>query len=217
MIVLLGPPGSGKGTQGDIISEKYGIPKISTGDMLRSAVEKGTSLGNEAKEKMDRGELVDDEIVLAMLKERISETDCENGYVLDGFPRNIVQAEKLAALVGDIPMTIIDILLADDVVIQRLTSRRICNACDKIYNLAERKPKQNGRCDNCQGELIQRKDDNPEIIRERLRIYHEEIEPLIVFYKNQSVYHHVNGEKDIQKVFANVKNILNRNIDGKEH
>lgn len=212
MVVLLGPPGSGKGTQGDIISEKYGLPKISTGDMLRAAVEKGTALGKEAKEKMDRGELVDDEIVLTMLKERIDDPDCKNGFILDGFPRNIVQAQKLEDLVGEVPMIVIELLLKEDAVVQRLASRRICVGCDEIYNLTERQFEVNGKCDKCSGELIQRRDDNPDVIKERLLIYHQETEPLVGFYKSRGFYHHVNGENDIDRVFQDVKTILNREL-----
>jgi adenylate kinase len=205
--ILLGAPGSGKGTQGDMITKKYGFPRISTGDLLREEVAAGTALGDVAKAAIDRGELVKDELVLEMVDRRIHQDDCRNGYVLDGFPRNIPQAQKLEALDRTKEM-VIEIFLEDTVVIQRLSSRRICSSCGMIYNLLVKLPEQTGVCDACGGTLIQRDDDKPEVIEERLKVYHGLTEPLADYYRAKGVFQRIKGDDAIQSVFEGICRIL---------
>ncbi|MFC2165513.1 adenylate kinase [Acidobacteriota bacterium] len=206
-IVLLGAPGSGKGTQGDMIAKKYGFPRISTGDLLREEVAAGTPLGDIAKTTMDRGELVKDEFVLEMVDKRIYQDDCRDGYVLDGFPRNIQQAQKLERL-DRAQEVVIEIFLEDDIVTQRLSSRRICPSCSTIYNLLVKVPEQSGICDACGGTLIQRDDDRPEVIDERLNVYHDQTEPLVDYYRTKGVFHRVNGDNTVQSVFDGICRVL---------
>lgn len=212
-IILLGPPGSGKGTQGDLIAQKYGFPKISTGDLLREAVREGTSLGKKAEATMNRGDLVSDELVLQMVAERITKEDCQKGYVLDGFPRNLEQAHMLESLGSRPSEIILDFRVNEERLIERLSSRRICTRCGHIYNLLVKAPDQPGLCDACQGELIQRKDDNPGIIRERLKVYREETEPLVAHYQKKNNYHKIDGDKDIESVFQEVQAVLTEELE----
>ncbi len=214
-IVLLGAPGSGKGTQGDMITKKYGFPRISTGDLLREEVAAGTPLGDIAKRAMERGELVKDELVLEMVEKRIQQDDCQDGYVLDGFPRNIPQAQKLEAL-DRTSEVIIEIFLEDDIVVKRLSSRRICSICGTIYNLLVKVPKQTGVCDACSGMLIQRDDDKPEVIEERMKVYHGQTEPLVEYYRTKGVFHRVNGDDTIQSVFEGICRVLDSALPGAE-
>ncbi len=209
-IILLGPPGCGKGTQGDLIQEKYGFPKISTGDLLREAVQKGTSLGKKAEVFMNQGKLVSDEIVIGMIKERITEKDCRGGYVLDGFPRNIPQAQALEEMDEDSLEIVIDIQLKEQDLIERLAARRICSDCGAIYNLLVKKGAREGVCGECGGPLVQREDDKPAVIRERLRVYHEETEKLIGYYKEKRVYTKVDGSGEIEGVFRRICELLER-------
>lgn len=211
-IVLLGPPGCGKGTQGDILEKKYQFPKISTGDLLRNEVQKGTLLGKKAQAKMNKGELVSDDIVVEMIKKRIFTPDCKSGYIMDGFPRNIVQAHMMEEIDGTGQEVVIDIHLKEEVLIKRLLARRICSSCGAIFNLKGNSPKEEGRCDMCGSRLIQRKDDNPEVIKERLKIYREQTEPLIDYYKKKSVYFRVNGEGEVETVSKNICSILEREL-----
>lgn len=211
-IILLGPPGSGKGTQGDLIERKYGFPKISTGDLLREAVRQGTRLGKKAEVFMNQGQLVRDDIVVAMIKERINEADCKTGYVLDGFPRNIAQAQALEEIDRNSPEIVIDIRLDEEGLIARLQARRVCSRCQDIYNFQVRKPKRDGLCDDCGGSLIQREDDKPEVIRERLRVYHEKTEKLIDYYSRKNVYNTVDGQGEIEAVFERICAILDREL-----
>jgi adenylate kinase len=211
-IVLLGPPGSGKGTQGNLIEDKYGFPKISSGDLLREAVRQGTQLGKKAEVFMNRGELVSDQIVLAMIEERINKPDCGNGYVLDGFPRNIAQAQALEEIDRRSSEIVLDIQLDEEDLIARLQARRICSRCQAIYNLQLRPPKSEGICDVCGGELIQREDDKPEVIRERLRVYRQETEKLIDYYKKGNVYNRVDGRGGIEAVFGRISAVLERKL-----
>jgi adenylate kinase len=206
-IVLLGAPGSGKGTQGELLLNKYGFPRISTGDLLREAVAAETHLGREAKAVMDRGELVKDLLVVSMVEDRIKKPDCERGYILDGFPRNIFQAEKLEELDARQEVAI-EIDLADDIVIERLSSRRVCSGCGAIYNLSDKKPRRDGVCDVCGSTLIQRDDDRLEVIADRLKVYHEKTEPLKDYYREKRVFHRVDGKGTIDSVFENVCRIL---------
>lgn len=214
-IVLLGSPGSGKGTQGDMITKKYGFPRISTGDLLREEVAAETAVGDMAKKAMGRGELVIDEIVLEMVDKRIHQEDCRDGYVLDGFPRNIFQAQKLEAL-DRAREVAIEIFLEDDVVIKRLSARRICASCGSIYNLLIKVPEQKDVCDSCRGTLIQRDDDKPEVIKERLNVYHSQTEPLVDYYRKKGVFHRINGDDAIEDVFTGICRVLDRGLSETE-
>ena len=211
-VILLGPPGSGKGTQGDLVGKKYGYPKISTGDILRLEVQEGTPLGKEAKAAMDRGELVSDDIVVEMVKKRILRPDYRKGYVLDGFPRNVSQAQKLEEMEGDRAEIVMDISLTEKALISRLSARRVCFRCGAVYNLSARHPKKDGSCDVCQSKLIQRQDDRPGVIKERLRVYHRQTEPLLGYYKEKKVYHRIDGEGKIEAIFDEISSILDRDI-----
>jgi adenylate kinase len=207
-IILLGPPGSGKGTQGDLIEERYGFPKISTGDLLRQAVREGTSLGQQAEASMNRGELVNDDVVIAMIKKRIFKEDCRKGYILDGFPRNIPQARKLEELETDPSELVLDIRLSEKSLVDRLAARRVCSRCQEIYNLMVRPPEQDGMCDSCGGELIQRDDDRPDVIQERLKVYREQTETLVEYYRKKNIYHPINGDQKIEDVFRDISSVL---------
>lgn len=212
-IILLGAPGSGKGTQGDLLTEAYGFPKISTGDLLRDAVARGTPLGMEAKAIMERGDLVADDLVVKMVKERIGGPDCKAGYILDGFPRTMNQARMLESLGDDHREVVIEIYLPDQVVIDRLNSRRICSSCGSIYNLQGDTPRSGDICDVCSGKLIPRDDDTPEVIRDRLKVYHEQTEPLVDYYKARSNFFRVDGEGAIEEIFTRIREVLDRLID----
>ncbi len=214
-IVLLGAPGSGKGTQGDMITKKYGFPRISTGDLLREEVAAGTPLGDLAKTAMERGELVKDDLVLEMVDKRIRQDDCQDGYVLDGFPRNIPQAQKLEAL-DQARKVVIEIFLEDKIVVKRLSARRICSNCGTIYNLLVKVPEQTGVCDACGGTFIQRGDDTPEVIEERLNVYHGQTEPLVDYYRTKGVFHRVSGDDAIQSVFEGICCVIDGALSGTE-
>ena len=184
-MIFLGPPGSGKGTYASRIGPKIGIPHISTGQMFRDNIKNKTEIGMKAKEYMDKGDLVPDDVTLEMLRQRIGQDDAKKGFILDGFPRTIPQAEALDKITGmDV---VINLVVPDEVVIARLSSRRQCRKCSKIYNVLFLKPKQEGICDECGGELYQRDDDKPETIKERLRVYREKTEPLIEYYKKKGI------------------------------
>ncbi len=212
-IILLGPPGAGKGTQAKMISEKYGIPQIATGDILREAVAKGTELGKKAKEYMDRGELVPDEIVIGIVKERLKQPDCENGFILDGFPRTLAQAEALDKMLEELGKkldAVINIDVPEEEIVKRIVNRRTCKNCGAVYHLIFNPPKVEGKCDKCGGELYQRDDDKEETVRERLRVYRERTEPLIEYYKNKGLLYNVDGTKDIEGVFKQIDEILSK-------
>ena len=211
-VILLGPPGGGKGTQGELIEKKYGFPKISTGDLLRREVQEKTPLGEMARAKMNQGELVSDDIVIEMIKQRIFQPDYKRGYILDGFPRNISQAQRLEEIEEKRPEIVIDIYLSDQVLIQRLSARRICSGCGAIYNLLARNPKKEGACDVCGSGLIQREDDTPDVIKERLKVYHEQTEVLIDYYSRKKVYFRIDGEGKIETISTNIYSILDREI-----
>jgi len=212
-IILLGGPGAGKGTQAKLIVEKYGIPQISTGDMLREAVKQGTELGKKAKEYMDKGELVPDEIVIGIVKERLKQPDCEKGFILDGFPRTIAQAEALDKMLEELGKKIdavINIHVPEEEIIKRIVNRRTCKKCGAIYHLIYSPPKEPNKCDKCGGELYQRDDDKEETVRERLRVYREQTEPLIEYYKKKGILYNVDGTKDINGVFEEIRSILDK-------
>ncbi|TCT21097.1 adenylate kinase [Melghiribacillus thermohalophilus] len=206
-LILMGLPGAGKGTQADKIVEKYNIPHISTGDMFRSAIKEGTELGKKAKSFMDKGELVPDEVTIGIVKERLSKPDCENGFLLDGFPRTIAQAEALDSLLHELG-TKIDYVLHIDVpeekLVDRLTGRRICPTCGATYHVEFNPPKVDGKCDHDGSDLIQRDDDKPETVKNRLEVNIKQTEPLLDFYRQKGDLIAVNGDQDIDKVFNDI-------------
>lgn len=195
-LVFLGPPGAGKGTQADYVCSKLAIPHISTGDMLRAAMAKGTPTGLKAKAVIEAGQLVSDDIIIEMVKERLNEADCANGYLLDGFPRTVNQAEVLREIAN--PDKVVDVEVADEKLLARITGRRVCKECKATYHIS----KLNGatKCPACGGELIQRTDDNPETIKKRLDAYHQQTEPLIDFYKGEGTLVTVNGDDALENV-----------------
>ena len=212
-LVFLGPPGAGKGTQAKRVAVQYDVPHLSTGDMLREHVAQGTDLGRKAKPIMESGALVPDEIVLGMVEERISRPDCERGFIFDGFPRTIAQAEALNRILEKQDFgepAVIYFRVADDVLIRRLTGRRTCKVGGEIYNVYDNPPKIEGRCDNDGGELIQRPDDRPEVIRERLAAYEKQTMPLVGYYKAQGVLEPVDAAADILDVAKSLSGILSR-------
>ncbi|MEJ2182532.1 MAG: adenylate kinase [Nitrospirota bacterium] len=203
-LVLLGAPGAGKGTQAKKLIEKYGIPQISTGDLLRKAVADGTSLGKEAKAYMDKGELVPDSVVLGMVKERLDQPDAREGFILDGFPRNTAQAKALDEMLGGMGMPLdgaisVDVPSGD--LMKRLTGRRTCKQCGQMYNVYFNPPRKEGVCDNCGGELFQRDDDREETIRKRLEVYEAQTAPLAEYYKDKGILKSVDGTGSIEEIF----------------
>ena len=196
-LILLGAPGAGKGTQAEVISEKLGIPQISTGNILREAVKNGTECGLKAKSFMESGALVPDEVVIGILKDRIAEDDCKNGYILDGFPRTVPQAEALEAMGINIDK-VISIEVADETIQGRLSGRRVCDKCGASYHIEFNPPKVEGKCDKCDGNAVQRKDDAPETVIERLRTYHEQTAPLAAFYEERGKLVKVEGQDEVK-------------------
>ncbi|SDP60843.1 adenylate kinase [Halobacillus sp. SY10] len=206
-LILMGLPGAGKGTQAEKIVEKYDIPHISTGDMFRLAIKEGTALGKEAKSYMDKGELVPDEVTIGIVRERLSKPDCQKGFLLDGFPRTIAQAEALENLLTDMEESL-DYVLHIDVpkeqLIERLTGRRICPTCGATYHVVFNPPKENGKCDHDGSELIQREDDQPDTVRKRLEVNVEQSQPLLDFYQEKGYLVSFEGDKDINEVFQDI-------------
>ena len=201
--VLLGAPGSGKGTQGVVLSQKYTIPQISTGDLLRAAVASGSDLGKQAKSAMDAGALVSDDIVIGLIRERLAQNDANNGYILDGFPRNIAQAEALDIMLAELNQPLQSVVLLDiefEQLLQRLTGRRTCKDCGAIYNIYLSPAKNDGHCDRCNGELLHRADDNESTISNRLTVYQEQTEPLIAYYTQQGKLHSIEGAGDVDDI-----------------
>ena len=202
-IILLGPPGSGKGTQAKEIIEKHRIPQISTGDLLREAVKNQTELGKKAKEYMDAGKLVPDEVVVGMVKERLQKDDCKNGFILDGFPRTVPQAESLDQTLADVGKKIdkvVSIEVPDSEVVERLSGRRTCENCGTMYHVKFNPPKQDGVCDKCGGKLYQRDDDNESTIKNRLQVYHDQTAPLKDYYSKKGLVKEIEGVGDISKI-----------------
>ena len=210
-IIMLGAPGAGKGTQAKKIAAKYGIPHISTGDIFRANIKEGTELGKKAKTYMDQGLLVPDELVVDLVVDRLSQADCKKGYVLDGFPRTIPQAESLdAALakIGEKMEYAIDVDVPDENIINRMGGRRACVGCGATYHVEFNPAKVEGICDVCGEKLILRDDDKPETVQKRLRVYHEQTQPLIEYYTNQGILKTVDGTVDMEDVFAAIVSIL---------
>lgn len=211
-IILFGPPGSGKGTQGELVERKYGLPRISTGDLLRQAVADKTPLGLKAEAMMNGGKLVSDDIVENLIRERTAEPDCSKGYLLDGFPRNIAQARSLEAMDPKRPEIVIEIDVDLDILVKRLESRRICVGCGAVYNNKLQPSKNEERCDSCGSPLHQRKDDQPEVIRERMRVYGEQTEKLREYYLAKKVYTRVDGTGTVEEVFSRISRYLDREL-----
>lgn len=210
-IIMLGAPGAGKGTQAKMIADKYGVPHISTGDIFRANIKNGTELGMEAKKYMDQGLLVPDELTVKILLDRVAKDDCEKGYVLDGFPRTIPQAEVLEEALDNIGDKIdfaIDVDVPDENIVRRMSGRRACSSCGATYHIEHVPPKTEGICDRCGKELVLRDDDKAETVKNRLNVYHEQTQPLIEFYEKKGVLKSVDGTVDMQDVFAAIVSIL---------
>lgn len=210
-LILLGAPGAGKGTQAVLLEEKFNIPHISTGDIFRSNIKNNTALGKKAKEYIDKGALVPDDVTVEIVKDRISQEDCKKGFILDGFPRTIPQAEYLdnamAEMGADIDY-VIDISVTDDVIVRRLSGRRVCKSCGATYHVKSNPPSKEGICDNCGGEVVQRDDDKEETILKRLKTYHDQTEPLIEYYKRKGKLVTVTGMDTIEKTTEELYNAL---------
>lgn len=212
-IVMLGVPGAGKGTQAKKIAAKYNVPHISTGDIFRANIKEGTELGNKAKSYMDQGLLVPDELTLELVMDRFAKDDCRNGYVLDGFPRTIPQAEALYNALkakGEKMDYAINVAVPDEKIIDRMSGRRACVACGGTFHVVYNPTKVEGICDLCGGKLILRDDDKPETVQKRLNVYHEQTQPLIDYYKNEGILMEVDGTQDVEDVFNDIVKILNK-------
>lgn len=210
-IILLGPPGAGKGTQAKDISEKYRIPHISTGDIFRKNIKEKTPLGIKAKEFIDRGELVPDDVTVSIVEDRIKEEDCKRGFLLDGFPRTVNQAEALAKVLQSLGRKldyVINIEAGRDLIIERLTGRRVCSSCGQSYHVKLNPPRVEGICDACGGRLIQRDDDTIITVENRLSVYIRQTAPLIEYYKNSGLLYTVNGEQGIEETFNDICSII---------
>lgn len=206
-LILLGAPGAGKGTQAEIISEKYNIPTISTGNIIRAALKNGTEMGLKAKSYIDAGNLVPDEVVIGIIKERLAEDDCKNGFILDGFPRTIPQAEALDKMGFEIDRAL-SIEVDDAEIIKRMSGRRVCGKCGASYHTEFKKPEKEGICNVCGGELVIRKDDEPETVMNRLKVYHEQTEPLKDYYKSCGKLITVEGQDKVEDTTALVLKAL---------
>ena len=202
-LILFGPPGAGKGTQASLMSAKLGIPTVSTGNMIREAISKGTQAGLEAKTYVDKGQLVPDAAVIRMLKDRISREDCSKGYILDGFPRTIAQAKALCEICDSIVKAIF-LEVDDETIEKRLVNRRVCPKCGETYHTINNPSKSGSVCDKCKTKLIQRKDDEPETVRERLRVYHEQTKPLKEYYKKKNMLIEVSGSGSLEDTTAQI-------------
>ena len=210
-IIMLGAPGAGKGTQAQMICDKYNIPHISTGDLFRSNIKNGTELGKKAKEYMDKGQLVPDELTVELLLDRVAKDDCKDGYVLDGFPRTIPQADVLDKELTKLSDKIdyaINVEVPDENIVRRMSGRRACLKCGATYHIEHIPPKQEGICDRCGSELVQRDDDKPETVQNRLSVYHEQTQPLITYYNGKNILKTVDGTKDMNDVFEDIVKIL---------
>ncbi len=210
-IIMLGAPGAGKGTQADLLTKKYDIPHISTGDIFRANIKNGTELGKKAKGYMDQGLLVPDTLVVDLVIDRIHQDDCSKGYILDGFPRTIPQAEALdtaLASENDSIDAAIDVEVPDESIVKRMSGRRACLKCGATYHVVYNAPKTEGKCDNCGSDLVQRDDDKPETVLNRLSVYHKETQPLIDYYDKKGLVRMIDGTKDLNEVFQNIEESL---------
>ena len=210
-IIMLGAPGAGKGTQAKMIAEKYSIPHVSTGDIFRANIKDQTELGMEAKKYMDQGLLVPDELTVKILLDRVAQDDCKNGYVLDGFPRTIPQAEVLDKAVSELNESIdfaINVDVKDENIVKRMSGRRACLKCGATYHIEHIPPKKEGICDKCGSELVLRDDDKPETVQKRLNVYHEQTQPLIDYYNKKGILKEVDGSQDMKDVFSAIVAIL---------
>ncbi len=207
-LILLGAPGSGKGTLGEMISRAAGFPRVSTGDLLRKAVREGTPTGRKAEAIMKAGELVDDAIVTELVRERIAAPDCLGGYILDGYPRTAAQARSIEAIDPVRPELVIDLVVGEESVVERLSGRRVCSACGAVFHATRKPPKSAGVCDVCGGELTQRPDDAPATVRERLRVYRAATSPLEDYYRARGTYRAVDGEGYAEEVFTRIAALL---------
>ena len=210
-LILLGPPGAGKGTQAKRLIERYGIPQISTGDILRAAVREGTELGKKAKQYMDAGQLVPDEVVIGIIRERLKEADCAKGFILDGFPRTVPQAEALKSVLAELGQAldhVVSIEVPDEDLVERLTGRRTCRKCGAMYHVKFTPPKQEGVCDKCGGELYQRDDDKEETIRARLKVYHDQTAPLVEFYNEEGLLRRIDGVGSVDEIYGRILGVL---------
>jgi len=210
-IILLGPPGAGKGTQAAGIVEKYNIPHISTGDIFRKNIKEGTDLGKKAKEYMDQGLLVPDELTVGLVTDRITQADCKNGFMLDGFPRNVAQAEHLDVFLNQENIAldkVVNIEVDKSILVGRAVGRRICKSCGATYHVKFNPPKVEGVCDVCQGELYQRADDTEETVSKRIQVYLDETKPLIDYYTSKGIIANINGQQSIDEVFKDIVSAL---------
>jgi adenylate kinase len=210
-LVLLGPPGAGKGTQAARLEAAYDLPHISTGDIFRKAIKEETELGTKAQEYMDQGKLVPDKVTNGIVKERLAESDCESGFILDGFPRTVNQAEALNQIIDKLDYTLdaaINIKVSDEEVVDRLSGRRICSDCGATYHIDFNSPQQEGICDQCGGQLYQRDDDTPATIKERLEVYYDQTKEVVDYYKKQDLVLTIDGEADLDEVFTSIKDGL---------
>ena len=210
-IILLGPPGAGNGTQAAGIVEKYNIPHISTGDIFRKNIKEGTELGKKAKGFIDQGLLVPDELTVGLVTDRISQPDCKNGFMLDGFPRNVAQAQHLDKYLKEVGISldkVVNIEVDKDILVGRAVGRRICKSCGATYHVEFNPPKVDGVCDVCGGELYQRADDNEETVSKRIQVYLDETKPLVNYYSQEGIIANINGQQSIDKVFADIVNAL---------
>ena len=213
-IILMGPPGAGKGTQAEKLVELYQIPHISTGDMFRKAQKDGTELGLKAKSYMEQGQLVPDEVTVGIVKERLAEDDCKNGFLLDGFPRTVQQADALDGILKELGMAldrVINIEVDKGLLVDRLTGRRVCRACGATFHVINKAPKVEGVCDKCGGELCQRNDDKVETVSNRLDVYAAQTAPLIEYYQSKDIMSSVDGSKSMEDVLANIRSVLGSN------
>ena len=210
-IIMLGAPGAGKGTQAKMLADKYKIPHVSTGDIFGANIKNGTELGTKAKVYMDQGMLVPDELTCDLVVDRIKQDDCKDGYILDGFPRTIPQAEcldkALDALNDKIDFAV-NVEVPDENIIRRMSGRRACLSCGRTYHIVYNPPKEEGICDECKKELVLRDDDKPETVEKRLKVYHEQTQPLIDYYRNKGVLAEVDGTRDMQEVFTAITDVL---------
>ncbi len=214
-LILLGPPGAGKGTQAELLVKRFGVPHISTGDIFRAAVKEGTPLGVEAKRYMDSGQLVPDEVVVGIVKERLLKADCQNGFLLDGFPRTVPQANALDSFLienGRQITAVINIEVDFDILLKRLTGRRVCRNCAYVYHIESKPSKKPDVCDHCGGEVYQRADDTPETVSKRLQVYQEQTEPLIRYYQEKDLLLTFDGQGSIPEVFEKI----GRALEGKK-